>query len=79
MIVEIIGKQHREGVSKKTGNSYSFNVVYYIGRDRGVIGSRGLEILLESDLFPLDDIQVGGSYDIEFGPRGSVVNFSKVK
>lgn len=79
MIVEIIGKQHREGVSKKTGNSYNFNVVYYIGTDRGVIGSRGLEILLESDRFPLDDIQVGARYDIQFGPRGAVVNFSKVK
>lgn len=79
MIVEIIGKQHREGVSKKTGNSYNFNAVYYIGTDRGVIGSRGLEILLDSDLFPLDDIQVGARYDIQFGPRGAVVNFSKVK
>lgn len=79
MIVEIIGKQHREGVSKKTGIPYNFNVVYYIGTDRGVIGSRGLEILLEPDLFPLDDIQVGARYDIQFGPRGAVVNFSKVK
>lgn len=79
MIVEIIGKQHREGVSKKTGNSYNFNVVYYVGPDRGVIGSRGMEILLEPDLFPLHDIQLGARYDIEFGPRGVVMNFSKVK
>lgn len=79
MIVEIIGKQHREGVSKKTGNFYNFNVVYYIGTVRDVIGSRGLEILLDPDLFPLDDIQVGARYDIQFGPRGDVLNFSKVK
>lgn len=79
MIVEIIGKQHREGVSKKSGNSYNFNVVYFIGKDRGVIGSRGLEILLEPDLFPLDDIQVGARYDIQFGFRGAVLNFCKVK
>lgn len=79
MIVEIIGKQHREGVSKKSGNPYNFNVVFYVGADRGVIGSRGQEILLEPDLFPLDDIQVGARYDIQFGPRGSVVNFSRVK
>lgn len=25
MIVEIIGKQHREGVSQKTGKEYNFN------------------------------------------------------
>ena len=79
MIVEIIGKSHREGVSKKSGNPYNFNVVFYIGTDRGVIGSRGLEILLAPDLFPLDNIQVGARYDVQFGPRGSVVNFSKVK
>lgn len=79
MIVEIIGKQHREGVSKKTGSPYNFNVAYYVGTDRGVIGSKGQEVLLEPDLFPLEDIQVGASYDIQFGPRGAVVNFSKVK
>lgn len=42
MIVEIIGKQHREGVSQKTGKEYNFNVAHYIGPDRGVIGAKGL-------------------------------------
>lgn len=79
MIVEIIGKQHREGVSKKTGNSYNFNVAYYIGTDRGVDGSRGFEVILDPAFFPLDEIEVGARYDIQFGPRGDVVIFSKVK
>ena len=39
MIVEIIGKQHREGVSQKTGKEYNFNVAHYIGPDRGVIAA----------------------------------------
>lgn len=54
MIVEIIGKQHREGVSQKTGKEYNFNVAHYIGPDRGVIGAKGLEVILEPDLYPLE-------------------------
>ena len=58
MIVEIIGKQHREGVSQKTGKEYNFNVAHYIGPDRGVIGAKGLEVILEPDLYPLESIEV---------------------
>lgn len=79
MIVEIIGKQHREGVSQKTGKEYNFNVVYYIGPDRGVIGAKGLEVILDPDLYPLESIEVGARYDVQFGPRGVVHNFSKSK
>lgn len=79
MIVEIIGKQHREGVSQKTGKEYNFNVAHYIGPDRGVIGAKGLEVILEPDLYPLESIEVGARYDIQFGPRGVVQNSSKVK
>lgn len=79
MIVEIIGKQHREGVSLKTGKEYNFNVVYFIGPDRGVIGAKGQEVILDSDLYSLESIEVGDRYDIQFGPRGVVQNFSKVK
>lgn len=79
MIVEIIGKQHREGLSQKTGKEYNFNAVYFIGPDRGVIGARGLEVILDSHLYPLESIEVGARYDIQFGPRGVLQNFSKVK
>lgn len=79
MIVEIIGKEHREGVSQRTGREYNLNVVHFIGPDRGVIGSKGLEVILEPDLYPLESIEVGARYDIQFGLRGVVQNFTKVK
>lgn len=79
MIVKIIGKAHREGTSKKSGNSYNFNIAYYLGNDSGVTGQRGLEILLDPETYPLADIQLGADYNIEFGPRGTVVSFQKVK
>ena len=36
MKIKVIGKAHREGVSKKSGNPYNFNQVHYNGPDRGV-------------------------------------------
>lgn len=79
MIVEIIGKQHCEGVSRKTGKEFNFNVVHFIGPDRGVIGAKGLEVILEPALYPLESIEVGARYDVQFGLRGVVLSFSKVK
>ncbi len=38
MKIKVIGKVHREGTSKRTGNSYNFNQVFYNGHDRSVEG-----------------------------------------
>lgn len=79
MIVKVIGKSHREGTSKKTGAPYNFNVAYYLGQDTGVVGRRGMEVILGPEMYPLENIQIDAEYNIEFGPRGAVVNFQKVK
>lgn len=80
MKIKVIGKQHMEGKSKKTGNDYNFNVVYYIGReDDRVVGKHGCQVNLDPDMIPFHEIMVDGTYDVEFGPRNRVVSFVPVK
>lgn len=80
MKIKAIGKQHMKGTSKKTGNDYDFVVVYYIGReDDRVIGQHGCQINLDSDMIPFNSIEIGGTYEVEFGPRNRVVGFVPVK
>lgn len=80
MKIKVIGKKHMEGIAKKTGNPYCFNIIYYVGReDDRVIGQHGCEINLDPDMFPFHDIAVNGEYNVEFGPRNRVVGFVPVK
>lgn len=80
MKIKVIGKKQMKGTSKKTGNDYNFNVIYYIGReDDRVIGHHGCEINLDPALISFGDIQVGAEYDAEFGPRNRVTGFKPVK
>lgn len=78
MKIKVIGKAHREGTSRKTGNSYNFNQVYYTGPDRGVEGLASLVLSLDPSLISFDAIRVGGEYEVSFGPRGYVVGFDPV-
>ena len=79
MKIKVIGKAHREGTSRRTGNEYNFNQVYYNGPDRGVEGLAALSLNLDPSLIPFADIKVGGEYEVDFGPRGYVVGFTAVK
>lgn len=80
MEIKVIGKQRMKGVSKKTGNEYDFNIVYYIGHeDDRVIGQHGCQLNLDPDMIAFNSIVVGAAYDVEFGPRNRVVAFKSVK
>lgn len=80
MKIKAIGKQRMCGTSKRTGNDYDFNIVFYVGRvDDRVIGEQGCQVNLDPDLIPFNDIQVGATYDVEFGPKDRVVSFTPVK
>ena len=78
MKIKVIGKAHREGTSKKTGNSYNFYQVHYNGPDRGVEGLAALTLTLDPSLIPYADIKVGGEYEVDFGPRGYIASFAPV-
>ena len=80
MKIKVIGKQRMCGTSKKTGNDYDFNIVYYIGReDDRVVGQHGCQINLDPAMASFNGIEVGGMYEVEFGPRNRVVAFAPVK
>lgn len=80
MKIKVIGKQRMCGTSKKTGNEYDFNIVFYVGKeDDRVIGQHGCQINLDPSMMSFNDIEVGAAYDVEFGPRNRVVSFTPVK
>jgi len=79
MKIKVIGKAHREGVAKKTGNPYNFNQVHYTGPDRGVEGLASLILNLDPSVIPYADIKLNANYDVEFNNRGYVVSFTPTK
>ena len=79
MKIKVIGKAHFEGTSKKSGNTYNFNQVHYIGKSRGVEGDAALTLSLDPVAYPMASIKIGGMYDVDFDQRGYVVNFSPVQ
>lgn len=78
MKIKVIGKAHKEGISKK-GNPYNFNEFHYIGRRYGVEGEAGLTATLDPFLYPLASIQVGATYEVEFDNTGRVLAFDLAK
>ncbi len=79
MKIKVIGKAHREGVAKKTGNPYNFNQVHFTGPERGVEGLAAQILNLDPAIFPYEDIKLNVDYDVEFNARGYVVGFAPVK
>ena len=79
MKIKVCGKAHLEGVAKKTGRPYNFNQIHYLGKARGVIGEAALTLALDPDTYPLDLIEVGKEYNVDFDNRGYVFDFSPAK
>jgi len=52
MKISVVGKVHLEGTSKRTGNSYNFSQIHYLGHARGVEGSAALTVSLDPGLSP---------------------------
>ena len=75
MKVCVIGKEHAEGTSKKTGNPYSNTVVHVSHKKNRVEGQAVEAIWLDAKTFPLDAIQVGKTYDMDRDNRGYVIDF----
>lgn len=79
MKVKIIGKQHLNGTSRKTGNPYDFSVVHFNCTQSGVEGLSATTVNLGREIIAYNDIRVGEDYDLEFGVHGIIVGFTPVK
>lgn len=79
MKIKVIGKQHMQGTSKKTGNPYDFLAVHYIDKINGGVGERGEQISLDPAFYDYNQIEIGKEYDVTFGRYGRVDGFVPVK
>ena len=75
MKVRVIGKEHAEGTSKKSGNPFSNTVVHVSYKRNRVEGQAVEAIWLNAKSYPLDSIQVGKTYDVDQDNRGYVIDF----
>lgn len=75
MKVCVIGKEHAEGTSKKSGNPFSNTVVHVSYKKNRVEGQAVEAIWLDAKSYPLDSIQVGKTYDVDRDNRGYVIDF----
>lgn len=76
MKIKVLGKQHLEGISKKTGQPYNFNQVHYLGKQRGVEGQAALTLMLDPIEYPIGSIQLNKDYIVEFDGRGYLQEFT---
>ena len=79
MRIKVYGKAHLEGIAKKSGNPYNFNQVHYLGKACGVEGQAAQTLALDPFDYPIERIEVGREYDVEFDNRGYVVGFTPAK
>lgn len=78
MKIQVEGKAHLEGTSKRTGKEYNFNQIHYLAKSHGVVGLAAQTVSLDPNAYPFNDIIVGGVYNIEFDRNGFVQEFELV-
>ena len=78
MEVVIIGKREMKGKSKRTGNDYHFNVIYYTKQKPGVVGVVGVEKNFDPAIMGIEAIYVGELYDLQFDDQGRLVDLRQV-
>jgi hypothetical protein len=62
MKVNVIGKNHISGTSKKTGKPFDLNVVHITCKKNGVDGLAAENIMLDPKTYPIEGIQVVKPY-----------------
>jgi len=78
MKIKIVGKAHLVGTSKKTGKSYDFIQLHYLGKAMGVVGNAALTQALDPSMLDFDALPVPSEAIIEFDNRGYPVEFAPV-
>ena len=78
MRIKIVGKVHRSGVSKKSGNAYDFVELHVVLPKRGVIGEAAQTVTTDSTVYPFERI-APGIYDAEFDNNGNLLSLAPVQ
>lgn len=78
MRIKIVGKVHRSGISKKSGNPYDFVELHVVMPKRGVIGEAAQTVTTDATVYPFDRLNPG-VYDAEFDNNGSLLSLAPVQ
>lgn len=79
MVIKIEGKQHMQGVSKKTGNKYDFITVHTLMKLPYVDGLAAVTKNIGVDVIAYDRINVGSYYDFQTDFNGNVISVTPAK
>lgn len=79
MLIHVLGKQHLEGHSKRTGKDYNFHQIHFLSGTPFVDGLSATTINIDPSFIPYDKIIVGGVYRADFDFRGYLCSFSLIR
>lgn len=77
MIINVIGKRHCSGTSKKSGKPFDFSEVFYLVQQRNIEGQAGHSFTVDPSVLSYPEIVVGADYNAVFDPRGFLVSFKR--
>lgn len=79
MVVKVYGKQHCQGVSKKSGKNYDFYNLHLLVKDRNVDGLACCVKMVDPSVISFDNILVNQQYDLQTDFNGNIVSISPAK
>lgn len=79
MTVQIIGKTHRTGTNRESGESYDYTTIFYVVQDPYVEGMAARTKNIYPKIMKSSDILVDHYYDLQFNEKGAVFSLTAVK
>lgn len=79
MIVQIVGKSHRSGTSKKTGRDYDFTEIHFLCPSRNVEGQSCRTAIIGSEVCRTDSILINQHYELETDLDGNIIKVRPAK
>lgn len=78
MRFNLVGKLHRKGKSKKTGNDFDFYELHYTGPAAGVTGEGAGTVIVDSTFCSFEQLQLG-VYNAEFDAHGHLLALTPIQ
>ena len=75
----VLGKEYASGTSKKSGKDFAATVVHVSFKKNKVEGQAVDSVWLDPASYPLADIKIGATYDVDRDSRGFVIGFDLVR
>lgn len=76
MIITVCGKNHRSGLSSKTGRPYDFTELHFTAIRKNVVGQAAVTSNIDATIIKNDDIIVGADYNIETDIDGEILSMT---